>query len=95
MGDLEGTEAPGAAAERRLRQLEALYLGGPLAAHGQSFSVESLIDIMLVLYDECCNSSLRKEKTVSDFLEYGMSISFNHFLCEFEGRFVAALTPNS
>ncbi|XP_048525385.1 serine/threonine-protein kinase Genghis Khan isoform X2 [Dendroctonus ponderosae] len=70
MGDLEGTEATGAAAERRLRQLEALYLGGPLAAHGQSFSVESLIDIMLVLYDECCNSSLRKEKTVSDFLEY-------------------------
>lgn len=71
MGDFDSAETAGAAAERRLRQLEALYLGGPLAAHGQAFSVESLIDVLLVLYDECCNSSLRKEKTVSDFLECG------------------------
>ncbi|CAG9761233.1 unnamed protein product [Ceutorhynchus assimilis] len=69
MGDLD-TEATGSAAERRLRQLEALYLRGPLASRGQAFSVESLVDLMIILYDECCNSSLRKEKTVSDFLEY-------------------------
>ncbi|XP_060520410.1 serine/threonine-protein kinase Genghis Khan isoform X2 [Cylas formicarius] len=71
MGDSDGVDAAaGAAAERRLRQLEALYLSGPIASAGQAISLETLIDIMLVLYDECSNSSLRKEKTVSDFLEY-------------------------
>jgi serine/threonine-protein kinase MRCK len=35
------------------------------------FSVETLLDILLILYDECCNSSLRREKTVSDFIEHG------------------------
>lgn len=60
--------APG---ERRLRQLELLFLEGPLVTKQQSFSIETLIDILLVLYDECCNSSLRREKTVSDFIEYG------------------------
>jgi serine/threonine-protein kinase MRCK len=57
--------------ERRLRQLEALFLGGPIQGQGQSFSVETLLDVLLVLYDECCNSSLRREKTVSDFIEFG------------------------
>lgn len=62
---------PGVAGERRLRQLEALFLGGPVVARGQSFSIETLIDVLLILYDECCNSSLRREKTVSDFIEFG------------------------
>ena len=57
--------------EQRLRQLEALFLGGPIQGQGQSFSVETLLDVLLVLYDECCNSSLRREKTVSDFIEFG------------------------
>ncbi|PNF42325.1 hypothetical protein B7P43_G05285, partial [Cryptotermes secundus] len=56
--------------EQRLRQLEALFLGGPIQGHGQSFSVETLLDVLLVLYEECCNSSLRREKTVSDFIEF-------------------------
>ncbi|KAL3275979.1 hypothetical protein HHI36_020710 [Cryptolaemus montrouzieri] len=60
---------PGVAGERRLRQLEALFLGGPVVAKGQSFSIETLLDILVVLYDECCHSSLRKEKTVSNFIE--------------------------
>ncbi|KAJ8679289.1 hypothetical protein QAD02_015076 [Eretmocerus hayati] len=56
----------------RLRQLEALFVGGPVQGGrmGQTFSIETLIDILLVLYDECCNSSLRREKTVSDFIEF-------------------------
>lgn len=62
---------PGVTGERRLRQLEALFLGGPVQGGGQSFSIETLIDILIVLYDECCNSSLRREKTVSDFIEFG------------------------
>ncbi|GJQ77807.1 putative protein serine threonine kinase [Trypoxylus dichotomus] len=61
---------PGVAGERRLRQLEALFLGGPVQGRGQSFSIETLVDVLLVLYDECCNSSLRREKTVSDFIEF-------------------------
>ncbi|XP_056637634.1 serine/threonine-protein kinase Genghis Khan isoform X2 [Diorhabda sublineata] len=60
----------GASGESRLRQLEMLFLGGPVVAKDQSFSIETLIDILIVLYDECCNSSLRKEKTVSDFIEF-------------------------
>ncbi|XP_076277390.1 serine/threonine-protein kinase gek isoform X1 [Lasioglossum baleicum] len=57
----------------RLRQLEAVFIGGPIQGEGRvghTFSIETLIDILLVLYDECCNSSLRREKTVSDFIEF-------------------------
>ncbi|KAK2586007.1 hypothetical protein KPH14_010577 [Odynerus spinipes] len=56
----------------RLRQLEALFISGPVQGGqvGHTFSIETLIDILLVLYDECCNSSLRREKTVSDFIEF-------------------------
>ena len=54
--------------ERRLKQLERLLL-----TNGDddcsSISVETLLDVLLVLYDECCNSALRREKTVSDFIE--------------------------
>lgn len=35
----------------------------------QKISVETLIDCLIVLYDECQNSSLRREKTVSEFIE--------------------------
>ncbi|XP_012136760.1 serine/threonine-protein kinase gek isoform X2 [Megachile rotundata] len=57
----------------RLRQLESLFIDGPAQGEGRvghTFSIETLIDILLVLYDECCNSSLRREKTVSDFIEF-------------------------
>ncbi|KAG8287689.1 hypothetical protein J6590_031803 [Homalodisca vitripennis] len=56
--------------EQRLRQLEAIFLGGPIQGQGRCFSIETLLDILLILYDECCNSSLRREKTVSDFIEF-------------------------
>ncbi|CAH0380687.1 unnamed protein product [Bemisia tabaci] len=58
------------AGERRLKELEALFLGGPIQGRGQCFSIETLLDILLVLYDECTNSSLRREKTVSEFIEF-------------------------
>ncbi|KOC59824.1 Serine/threonine-protein kinase Genghis Khan [Habropoda laboriosa] len=57
----------------RLRQLESLFIDGPVQGEGRvghTFSIETLIDILLVLYDECCNSSFRREKTVSDFIEF-------------------------
>ena len=59
----------------RLRALEALFLGGPLMSSANNdskcFSTETLLDVLMVLYNECCNSSLRKEKTVSEFIEFG------------------------
>jgi serine/threonine-protein kinase MRCK len=59
-------------AENRLKELESVFLGGPIQGQGKCLSVETLLDVLLVLYDECCNSSLRREKTVSDFIEFGM-----------------------
>ncbi|CAL4060084.1 unnamed protein product, partial [Meganyctiphanes norvegica] len=55
---------------QRLRDLERLFLTGPAENSGQSYSVETLLDVLLVLFDECANSSLRREKTVSDFIDY-------------------------
>lgn len=57
----------------RMRDLEAVFLGGPLvsATEAKCFSTETLLDILMVLFNECCNSSLRKEKTVSEFIELG------------------------
>lgn len=80
MSDQSQTKASedsgGVAAEGRLRQLESIFLGGPIQAQGQAFSLETLLDILVVLYDECCNSSLRREKTVSDFIEFGKCSDF-------------------
>ncbi|XP_029822571.1 serine/threonine-protein kinase MRCK alpha isoform X3 [Ixodes scapularis] len=56
--------------EERIRELEQMFLGGPVLASGKAFTVEGLIDVLVVLYDECCNSSLRKEKTMTNFIEY-------------------------
>lgn len=57
----------------KLRQLEGLFIAGSTQSGRASntVSLETLIDVLLVLYDECCNSSLRREKTVSDFIEFG------------------------
>ncbi|XP_059224968.1 serine/threonine-protein kinase Genghis Khan isoform X2 [Stomoxys calcitrans] len=66
---------------RRLRILESVILEHGMAAdnkdrdgednfpHGKAISVETLLDALLLLYEECCNSSLRREKTVSDFIK--------------------------
>ena len=71
-GEVGGVgEGGGCAAEHRLQELERLFLAGPGDADTHSFSVETLLDVLLVLFDECTNSSLRREKTVSDFIEFG------------------------
>ncbi|XP_008584248.1 PREDICTED: serine/threonine-protein kinase MRCK alpha-like, partial [Galeopterus variegatus] len=56
--------------EVRLRQLEQLILDGPAQTHGQCFSVETLLDILICLYDECNNSPLRREKNILEYLEW-------------------------
>ncbi|XP_053687500.1 serine/threonine-protein kinase Genghis Khan isoform X2 [Sabethes cyaneus] len=70
-------------ASNRLRELESLIIdnvtsNNNLNSAGLSsekfLSIETLLDCLLVLYDECCNSSLRREKTVSDFIELIKSV---------------------
>ncbi|KAL3985036.1 Protein kinase domain family protein [Acanthocheilonema viteae] len=52
----------------RLKQLEQCYLN---VSRGEDvFSIESLIDALICLFDECCSSTLRKEKNIADFVEY-------------------------
>lgn len=58
----------------RLKTLEALFLEGPVnAQESKCFSTETLLDVLMVLFNECCNSSLRKEKTVTEFIDLGKS----------------------
>ncbi|XP_032876598.1 serine/threonine-protein kinase MRCK alpha isoform X3 [Amblyraja radiata] len=56
-------------AEVRLKRLEKLLLDGPRRS-GLAVSLETLLDIIVCLYDECANSPLRREKNISDFLEW-------------------------
>ncbi|TRY99815.1 hypothetical protein DNTS_014879 [Danionella cerebrum] len=56
--------------EVRLKKLEKLFLDGPSQCTGQCFSVETLLDILVCLYDECSNSPLRREKNVLEFLDW-------------------------
>nr|XP_058949041.1 serine/threonine-protein kinase MRCK alpha-like isoform X2 [Pocillopora verrucosa] len=58
------SEAP---AEERLKQLENVFSYG--GKEKGSFSTETLLDILLLLYDECCNSTLRRDKNISEFIE--------------------------
>ena len=60
-----------APARQRLKNLEQLYLRGVQNSHGQAVSVETLLDVLICLYDECSGSTLRREKSVSDFVEFG------------------------
>lgn len=61
-------------AEERLRKLEQLYLNGVAKSSGLALSVETLLDVFLVLYDECSSSTLRREKNISEFVEFGKLI---------------------
>lgn len=56
--------------EVRLKQLEQFILDGPTRSNGQCFSVETLLDILICLYDECNNSPLRREKNILEYLEW-------------------------
>jgi serine/threonine-protein kinase MRCK len=53
----------------RLQRLERLYLCG--APYDSSFSLETLLDSLICLYDECCNSTLRRERAIAEFVEFG------------------------
>lgn len=57
-------------AEDRMKKLEHLYLGGVQNSHGTTLSMETLLDILIVLYDECQTPSLRREKRISEFVDF-------------------------
>ncbi|XP_038164458.1 serine/threonine-protein kinase MRCK alpha isoform X3 [Cyprinodon tularosa] len=56
--------------EVRLKKLEKLVLDGPAQSNGQCMSVETLLDILVCLYDECNNSPIRREKNILEFLDW-------------------------
>ncbi|KAM9551310.1 serine/threonine-protein kinase MRCK beta isoform 1-T1 [Salvelinus alpinus] len=56
-------------AKVRLKKLEQLLVDGTLK-NANSLSVETLLDILICLYNECSNSHLKREKHVTDFLEW-------------------------
>lgn len=57
--------------EVRLKKLEKLIMDGPAHSNGQCLSVETMLDILVCLYDECNNSPLRREKNILEFLDWG------------------------
>ncbi|XP_069371289.1 serine/threonine-protein kinase MRCK alpha isoform X1 [Paralichthys olivaceus] len=61
--------------EVRLKKLEKLILDGPAQSNGQCLSVETLLDILVCLYDECNNSPLRREKNILEFLDWAKSFT--------------------
>lgn len=61
-------------AEERLKKLAPLYVSGLQNSKGQALSIESLLDVLVVLYDECCNTTLRREKNISEFVEFAKPI---------------------
>ncbi|XP_034145960.1 LOW QUALITY PROTEIN: serine/threonine-protein kinase MRCK beta [Esox lucius] len=56
-------------AKVRLKKLEQLLVDGT-QKNASSLSVETLLDILICLYNECSNSPLKREKHVTDFLEW-------------------------
>ncbi|XP_055924337.1 serine/threonine-protein kinase MRCK alpha-like isoform X2 [Argiope bruennichi] len=60
--------------EELAAELDSVFLSCTPKKDPKSISVETLVDSLIVLYDECCNSSLRREKTVSSFIEYAKPV---------------------
>ena len=58
-------------AEKRVRKLEKLYSSPISDINSEVFSIDTLIDALLVLYDECNTSLLKRDKHVAEFLEIG------------------------
>ncbi len=52
----------------RIQIIENLFLRS--YSNTNTCSIETLIDTIIALYDECYNSSLRREKSLHSFLEY-------------------------
>ena len=63
----------------RIKEYENVVLS---ATNEYEWSIEKLIDLLIVLFDECCNSSLRRDKNVSDFINRGMYYIYVFCCCK-------------
>lgn len=62
---------------------------------GKIISVESLLDAIIILYNECSTSSLRREKTVSDFVETSKIFFYNILIEDVLNSFYFSANSNS
>ncbi|XP_069821605.1 serine/threonine-protein kinase MRCK gamma [Dendropsophus ebraccatus] len=56
--------------EKRLKKLEELVLKGPYGCDSESLSVETLLDTLICLCQECNVPALRRDKNVTEFLAW-------------------------
>ncbi|CAF1093687.1 unnamed protein product [Adineta ricciae] len=68
--------------ESRLSELERLLFNSSIKDQNV-LGVEALLDAFIVLYDECCNSTLRREKTIAEFIEYAKTFVTRVKRCRF------------
>jgi hypothetical protein len=52
----------------RLKTLEKIFSAG---IQDTALSTEALLDVFLVLYDECSSATLRRDKNIAEFVETG------------------------
>ena len=45
-----------------------------LTTNYNKFSIDALLDSLIALYDDCCNSTLQREKSILNFINYGNEI---------------------
>lgn len=70
--------------KERLKLLEQLIVTGVQNNPGQILSIETLLDGLIVLYDECCSSTLRREKSITNFVDFGkLPITFPDLYVEY------------
>lgn len=62
----------------RLKLLEKLFVPNTneencLEIRGKynKLSIDTLLDSLVALYDDCCNSTLKRDKIISNFIDYG------------------------
>ena len=57
----------------RYGELDTIFLrrGSQPADKDGFYSVETLLDSLMVLYQECCSSSMRRERTITEFVDSG------------------------
>lgn len=61
----------------RIKELEDLYLGGVVNSGGEAASIETLLDVLVVLYNECQGSSLCRERSIAGFVNYGKNLTYS------------------
>lgn len=63
--------------EKRLKKLEEVVLKGPYGCDCDSLSVETLLDVLICLCQECNAPPLRRDKNVTEFLAWGKRLQLN------------------